>query len=335
MSFMQAHHSLTYGLSSMWPNPPKWIGTLVTVGAVAAAAADFAAGQAASKPLPREDVHDRLAEFYRQKAKEAAGGKERLPSATPVVAAAPGIGVTINVGSPVAVNAPTSRYMLEEGQTNINVDCFSCATGHLAATEKGLERAQEAAEAEGGTCGSRCQKFLQMAVEEPISLLAADWTTDRIKDLPPHQKDVITKYRGEVRAVVTDLVASEQVQAINEAKGLLDESVRFLNAGDGLEHPEVAGRLSQAEANLAAAERLDIDAFDVATANQLRKIRQAVGSKVNSPQDLKSVRTDLKDLTAKVNDSAFSGLDTGALADAHKRVADIRERFTRDRKGAA
>jgi hypothetical protein len=338
MSFMQAHNALSYGLSSMVPNPPKWVGTLVTAAALVAAATDFAAGRAAERPLPRDDTREKLSELYRQKAKEAEEVRQtgRFPSPAPAAAiAAPGVGVTINVAPQLTVSPPTSRYMMEEGQSNINVDCFSCATGHLAATEKGLERALEVARTEGGTCGPRCQKLAQMAVEEPISLLAADWTNDRIRALPPAQKDVITRYRGEVRGVVSDLVGSEQVQALHEAKGLLDESVRFLNAGDGLDHPEVAGRLSQAEADLAAAERLDIDAFDVDTANKLRTIRQAVGSQVNSPEDLKAVRLDLKDLTARINDRTFAGIDTGALADAHRKVADIRERFTRDRKGAA
>jgi hypothetical protein len=262
-----------------------------------------------SKAYQGPTLEEKLADFYYRKAAEL-----KNP-----------VNVTVNVGN------KASRYLMEEGSTNIATDCFACASGHLAATKAAIERAKQSMK--NGTCGDECRKWLNIGAQETAALLAKDWTDEKIQSQPEHKKRVLEKYKAEVREVMTDMLGgSDQAQLINEAAGLIDETLRFTNSGDPLDHPEVDGRLKAAESSLAAAERMDIAAYDTETANKIRSVRQAIGNKVNTPEDLKTVRAQARDLVETVNKRVFENLDNGKIIELRERTSKIYNGFKEDRK---
>jgi hypothetical protein len=310
----------------LWPNAPKWFGGVGVATGLAAAAADFAANKRASRKPPDDTVESKLAQFYNDKANQMTGQT--------VSSAAPGVNVTVNLTNPghPQVQTQTSKYMMEEGNSDIKTDCFSCASAHLAALKASTERAKSEIYKSGGQCGTDCQEWLSLGVKESAALLAKDWTSDRINQLPEHQKNVIETYRSKVRDVMSDMLGgSKQAQALVEADGLLGEAIRFTNAGDGIDHPEVFSRLAEAEANLSAAERLDITAYDPDTANRLRSLRQAVGNKVDSPDALKNVYKQTRDLTDSFNKQVLGNVTPQQIDELSNRTSQIFSGFKRDR----
>jgi len=230
-----------------------------------------------------------------------------------------------------SLSAP-SRYVMEEGNTDINTDCFSCDSAHLAATKAALERAQDAAK--DGTCGADCRKWLNLAADESAALLSWDWTDERISRLPEHQQQVIRPRKQQVERLFQEILGeNHQAVEVNKAKSLLGESIRFVNSGDDINHPEVAGRLKRSEEMLAVAERLDITAFDPDIANKLRKVRQVVGNKIKSPDDIKETYRQAREVAQSVNDQVFSSIDTTKLDSLARRADEVWSGFKRDRVG--
>ncbi len=220
--------------------------------------------------------------------------------------------------------------MMEEGNADIKTDCFSCASAHLAATKAALERARGALD--NGRCGADCKQWLNLAADESAALLSWDWTDERIAQLPDHQRRVIEPRKAQVDALFTDILGgNKQAAEITKGKSLLGESIRFTNADDGVDHPQVYGRLKASEEMLATAERLDITAFDVDTANKLRSVRQAAGSKVDSPDALRATYRAAREVASRVNDQVFTQIDPGQLTALHARADDIWSGFKQDR----
>jgi len=316
-----AHNSIVQGLYSMFPDRPKWLGGVTVATALAAAALDIAAEKYAAKTPPESDLHDRLIAMYNEHADRLSGG---------------GSNVTVNVINQApssAISSTTSarsRYMMEEGNTDINTDCFSCASAHLAATKAALERARGAAR--DGTCGTDCRKWLNLAADESAALLSWDWTDERVSRLPEHQRQVIEPRKRQVEGLFREILGNDhQAVEVNKAKSLLGESIRFVNSGDGIDHPEVAERLKRSEEMLAAAERLDITAFDVDTANRLRRVRQVVGSKIESPDDIKETYRQAREVAQAVNDRVFSSIDTTKLDYLTRQADEAWSGFKQDR----
>lgn len=314
--YSTVHNSIVQGLYSMFPDRPKWLGGVTVVTALAATALDVAADKYAAKTPPESDLHDRLIAMYNEHADRLFGG---------------GQNVTVNVINQASSSSSArSRYMMEEGHTDINTDCFSCASAHLAATKAALERARDAAK--DGTCGADCRKWLNLAADESAALLSWDWTDERVSRLPEHQRQVIEPRKQQVEGLFREILGNDhQAVEVNKAKSLLGESIRFVNSGDGVDHPEVAGRLKRSEEMLAAAERLDITAFDADTANKLRRVRQAVGSKIESPDAVKETYRQAREVAQVVNDRVFSHIDTTRLDDLTKQADEAWSGFKQDR----
>jgi hypothetical protein len=311
MSYSQAQRVLATTIASACPDGmPSWVGWLLGGMSAVAIGLDAWTARQVSKTYQGPTLEEKLADFYYRKAAEF-----KNP-----------VNVTVNVG-----NNQTSRYLMEEGNTDVSTDCFSCASGHLAATKTAIERAKQSMK--NGTCGDECRKWLNIGVQETAALLAKDWTDEKIQSQPEHKKRVLEKYRAEVRDVMTDMLGgNDQAQLINEAAGLIDETLRFTNSGDSLNHPEVDGRLKAAESSLAAAERMDIAAYDTETANKIRSIRQAIGNRVNTPEDLKMVRAQARDLVETVNKRVFERLNNGKISELRERTSKIYNGFKEDRK---
>jgi len=313
--YSTVHNSIVQGLYSMFPDRPKWLGGVTVVTALAATALDVAAEKYAAKTPPENDLHDRLIALYKDHAAKLSGGSN----------------VTVNVINQASSSSSVrSRYMMEEGNTDINTDCFSCASAHLAATKAALERARDAAK--DGTCGADCRKWLNLAADESAALLSWDWTDERISKLPEHQRRVIEPRKRQVEELFREILGNDhQAVEVNKAKSLLGESIRFVNSGDGVDHPEVAERLKRSEEMLAAAERLDITAFDTDTANKLRRVRQAVGNKIEFPDAVKEVYRQAREVAQAVNDRVLSSIDTTRLDDLTKQANEAWSGFKQDR----
>lgn len=317
--YSAAYTALAHSVNMFAPRRGKLVDYALIGTALVAWAVDVAAERYAARPMPESDVHDRVIELYKQRAEEWATQR--------------GPGVTVNVINQASAASIPSRYMMEEGNPDINTDCFSCASAHLAATKAALERARAAAR--DGECGADCRKWLNMAADESAALLSWDWTDERISRLPEHQRRVIQPRKAEVEKLFGDLLAGDtQAVEINKAKSLLGESIRFTNSGDGTDHPEVAGRLKRSEEMLAAAERLDVTAFDVETANRLRRVRQAVGNKVDSPDALKDTWRQAREVAQSVNDRVFSSIDPAVLDDLSRRADAVWNGFKEGRTKA-
>jgi len=312
------HNSIIQGLYSMFPDRPRWLGGVTVATALAATALDIAAERYAAKTPPESDLYDRLIAMYNEHADRLSGSQN----------------VTVNVinqaSSISSTTSARSRYVMEEGNADINTDCFSCASAHLAATKAALERARDAAR--DGTCGADCRKWLNLAADESAALLSWDWTDERVNRLPEHQRQVIEPRKRQVEGLFREILGNDhQAVEVNKAKSLLGESIRFVNSGDGIDHPEVAERLKRSEEMLAAAERLDITAFDADTANKLRRVRQVVGSKIESPDDIKETYRQARDVVQAVNDRVFSSIDTAKLDYLTRQADEAWSGFKQDR----
>lgn len=318
MSYRDAAQALAATVQNTCPgSTPPWLTWGLGGLSAVAIGFDIWTARQLSKKDPEPSLHQQMADIYYQKAAQLSGGKAPAP-----------LNLTVNIGG---APAQTSRYLMEEGNTNTATDCFACASSHLATTKKAVEMAQE--NMQDGKCGDRCRAWLNTGAQETASLLAKDWTDERLAAQPEHKRQVLEKYRSDARGVMADMLGgNEQAALINEAAGLLDESLRFINAGDPLDHPEVDSRLRDAEAALSAAERVDIMTWDTGTANKIRGVRQAVGSKVNTPEDLKQVRSQARDLANSINQQVFSDMSAERITDLNKRTSSIYNGFKRDRQ---
>lgn len=316
MSMQGAHQSIMRGVAAVLPNPPKWFGAVATITGLAAGAADWRISARMQRPLPPDDTAAMLRDYYREArekyAREAAADP---PPADP----------------PTADPPQESRYLREEGH-DTDTDCFSCASAHLAAQEGSLEMAAEAAG--NGSCGPECQEWVALAVEEPAALFSRDWTPERREKWPPEQREVVDRYSPRIRRVMREVIdgpAVDQRLAIVEAAGDLNEAIRFTNAGDPLSHPEVDWRLRRAESRLATAERLDPTVFGPEVGTDLRHLRQDVGSKVSTPEDIADVGRRARTLAQQANAPAVSALTGDKLRAAAAEVAALRADFRADR----
>lgn len=309
MSFSGAHQALAYTAQSIWREPPAWFGYALAGSGVIAGIWDYVAMRRANRPLPPFNQHKVSAQYYGEKAEELRARQQAL-------------------SSPV----PPSRYLMEEGNADIKTDCFSCASGHLAAMEGALTQAAKSAE--DGACGEECAKWLTIATEEPAALLARDWTPEKVKLFPVEQQEVVGRYAPKVRQVMSAVLegpAKTQRENLVEAAALLGESVRFAQAGDGLDHPEVDWRLSRVETLLTTAERASATAFQPEVAQELRHLRQTVGSKINSPEDLAQAADHARRVSWNANQEVFSTLSTDKIVDLLEQAKGIRREFRADR----
>lgn len=225
-----------------------------------------------------------------------------------------------------------SRYLAEEGASP-ETDCFSCATAHLAGMEGALRRAAQEAKKEGG-CGPGCQKWLNIAAQEPAALLSRDWTPEKRSKLPPEQKALLDRYAPMVEAAAKKITPTPEGEGVLRAASLLKESVRFAEAGDGVTHPEVEARRLAAEAELAAAERLRPGTLPPGISQGLRALRREVGSGITSTDRLIEAARRADELSLAVNSEAwrrFRPEDLERLADE---VHRIRSDFAADRRQA-
>lgn len=317
MGYMNAHATTAYAVQQAFPNAPAWVGkaTLVT-GVLAAIAEGFALKQAKRERTTPSEYQD-LAEYYRGKAKELEAEK------APVVAKS-------------AMTSPNSIYLMEEGNTDINTDCFSCASGHLAAIDGSLTQAAKTAR-ESGACDDTCIQELHLAIEESAALFANDWTEEKMAMWPEEQRDVVKKYSPLLQGVVGSILqgeASEQRLNLVEASAELAETVRFARSGDSLDHPEVDLRIRNAEAKLATAERLNPYAFADGVAENLRHLRQDVGSKLSSPEDLRGAVKRARQVSLEANKPHFGQIAPQDIEGLAGRMRTLREEFKADRRKA-
>jgi len=330
VSYTGAYMALARGLAAAVPNPPKWLAYASTGAAMAARAADLAnAWHRRDVPEP-EPVEDRLIRFYQEKAEAL-----RKQQASSVQQASP--------EASQQEGTRTSRYLREEGHS-VDTDCFSCASSHLAGQAAALRQAADEAAREGG-CGPRCQQWVAWAVTEPSALFARDWTPERARAWPADQRAVVERFSPRIRDLqrkVLDGPHADQRAALVEADALLNESVRFVQSGDPLDHPEVDARIRGAEQNLVLAERADVSAFDPDTATELRHLRQDVGSRVTTPAELIEASVRARQLNERVNLPVYAALTPdrlGVMADEAQRVyddfKDERVRYERARRGTA
>lgn len=302
MSFTGAHQSLTYALRAFYPRPPRWLGYVLAGTAIAAAVADLTAYRMARKERRLPDVDEEIARLLRERIESLKREREAKKA--------------------------VSRYLMEEGNPDPDTDCFSCASAHIAGMRASLENAAEAAEKEGG-CGAECRRWLEMAVEEPAALFARDWTEERKQRWPEEQRRVVDEFKPRVEAIQKRILGDERHELVR-ASALLNEAVRFARAGDGIDHPEVRWRLAEAEACLVAAERVDPGTFDPETAQALRRLRQEVSNRVETPDDVVRVAQAARELAKQANSPVFERLTADklrALAEEAKTVhLEFRER---------
>lgn len=332
VNYQAAHHYLLGTLQQAWPNS----GFLRTVGAMSGMLA-FGADVAVSRHYARQrewlpenlSLPDRLAAIYAAEADRIAGRGAVAQSN----AQAQSI-VNVNVGPLAGERPPASRYLLEEG-TQRDVDCFSCATAHFAGTEGSMRRAQHAAEREGG-CGPECQQWLHLAAQEPAALLQRDWSPERIKNFPKEQQEMIGRFTPQLEELRRGLLGGkqggDQRAALVDAAWQLKESTRFTGSGDGIDHPEVEPWVRKAEENLVVGERLRVGAFDRKTSDDLRHLRQFVGSDISDHKTLLQAADRADDVSFAAAAPAYGKLrpeDIGAMAD---RMHALREEFNAQRR---
>jgi len=326
-TYSTAHAQLAQMVTSAFPDRPLVRKALVGT-ALLAALGDYVVTRQYAKRVDAHqqelEIQNKVIELYRQKADELAKTANG-PHAG---------GVSVNVVNVNQVSAKPSRYLMEEGAP-LESDCFSCSSAHIAAIEASLDRARKAAETEGG-CGPECSKWLTLATQESSALFARDWPDDRIQRFPPEQQEVIRKLKPKLERIQRDLLAGdEQRVALINAAAMLKESVRFAQAGDDVDHPEVEVRRQLAEADLAAAERLSVGTFDPDTAQKLRRLRQTVGSGIATPDDLVKAASLADDLARQSAADSFSRLDSAKLDELSQSASSLRQEFIADRKRLA
>lgn len=222
-----------------------------------------------------------------------------------------------------------SRYLAEEGASP-ETDCFSCATAHLAGTEGALRRAAQEAKKEGG-CGPGCQKWLNIAAQEPAAMLLRDWTPEKRQKLPPDQRALLDRYAPKVEEVARKITPAPEGEGVLRAAALLKESVRFAEAGDDIRHPEVESRRLAAEAELAAAERLRPGSLHPNISQSLRQLRRRVGSGITDTRSLVEASRQADELSLAANSQAWRRLTPQDLERLADEVHTIRARFAEDR----
>jgi hypothetical protein len=226
-----------------------------------------------------------------------------------------------------------SKYLREEGASP-DTDCFSCATAHLAGMEGALRRAAKEAEKEGG-CGPNCQRWVHIAAQEPAALFARDWTPEKKQKLPPEQKALLDRYAPRVEETMRKIAPTPEGEGVLRAAALLKESIRFAEAGDDIRHPEVEWRRLNAEAELSAAERLRPGTLPPEVSQNLRRLRQQVGSGITSTQTLVEAARKAEELSLKANAPAWERLDPSELERLADEVHAIRAGFASERRQLA
>jgi hypothetical protein len=238
----------------------------------------------------------------------------------------------LRAGSPVAaVQVPLtgSKYLAEEGASP-DTDCFSCATAHLAGTEGALRRAAQEAKKEGG-CGPDCQKWMNIAAQEPAAMLLRDWTPEKRQKLPPDQRALLDRYAPKVEEIARKITPAPEGEGVLRAAALLKESVRFAEAGDDVRHPEVESRRLAAEAELAAAERLRPGSLHPSISQSLRQVRRRVGSGITDTKSLIEAAKQADELSLNTNSHTWHGMHPRDLERLADEVHTIRARFAEDR----
>jgi len=314
-SYSVAHGHLAQAIRAAFPDKP-WLHRILAVTALASAVADMTVQLHSRRVRPpsEADLHRDLAEFYRQEA-------ERLRAQSPSVV------VHVHTSASPQASSSASAYLREEGAP-IDTDCYSCATGHLAALEGALRRAQHQIE-RTGTCDDECLRWVTLAAQEPSALLARDWSDERISRLPQDQQDLIRQYRARVESVRDRLVGPE-ASAVVDASALLTETTRFTGAGDPIDHPEVSWRLQQAEAALAAAERVTVQ-WDKDTAQSIRRLRQDLGSSIASHEDVQRAAEASNRISRRVLASRARNAKVEDLAKLADEVHELRTSFRQAR----
>ncbi|MHB1670177.1 hypothetical protein [Thiomonas sp.] len=324
--FKSVHATLTQSVAALVPNPPRWVGVALGVGGFASAVADVFLTRQINRPAAdASELYDRIGEVYRKAREGMAGAPVVVSAPATAIAQAP---VTVNiVNSPAA--AP-SKYLAQEGAEDIDTGCLPCGKAHLGAMQGMLERAAQAAQAEGA-CGAECGQWVARAAQEPVALFARDWTPERIAKTPPEHRVVLEKYVPEVRQVQDSLVGGDEVRAsLVRASALLSEATRFAGAGDGIQHPEVQWRLAEAEKDLTVAERARVAGMDPETQQRLRRLRQQAYNAVQTPDDLNRVAAEADAVAAEAQGAYAATLGPAqvqSLADSARR---LRESFRAD-----
>jgi len=303
MNYVYACTALGQALMDAFPNSrfvPKLVG-LLNAGAMVA---DYVVSKQISRIKQQRDeqnIYLKQAELYR---KEADKLKELR-------------------------NGNKSKYLQEEG-ASADVDCFNCATAHIAGMEGALRRAAREAEKEGG-CGPQCQKWIHIAAQEPAALFARDWSKEKLEKLPPESRELINKYASLIEQKMQKIAPTPEGEGVLKASALLKESIRFAEAGDDIRHPEVEWRRLQAEAELASSERLRPGTLPPNISQELRSIRRKVGSGITDTNSLIEAAQKSDQLSLKINSRAwqkFTPKDLEKLADE---VYAIRANFASDR----
>ncbi len=365
-SFANTHHILASRLQETF-NVPQWMKVLIGVSGIATVGIDYVArSQVRQLDEIKQTEFDRdaaVAGVYRKAYEELRQANVAASAASAQAQARSSVIVNVgNVGmdkgeiveadvdveskdmaksdkdgmvfAHSALSSMPSRYLMEEGNPDLNTDCFSCATAHLAATEGSLRRASDAAR-KYGRCSDECQKWLQLALEEQEALFARDWTPERVTNFPPEQQVFVAKYEPQIKALMAGILSGDQVEqreAVASAAAFLKESQRFVNAGDSLDHPEVETRLSVAEMNLATAERIDPSAFDDQVATDLRHLRQRVGSKIVDRDSLADVARTATQVSNRLNAPFWQDISSDRLDELANQAKEIRQNFRADRK---
>lgn len=302
MSYTQAFASVSYALLSAFPKS-EFLRKALGLASAAAVGADFLLSRQIHrlKEMEKErNIYLRQAELYRREA-------DKLK----------------------AMSSGGSRYLAEEGSTP-DTDCFSCATAHLAGMEGALRRAAKEARKEGG-CGPGCQKWVHIAAQEPAALFARDWTKEKYEKLPPEQKALLDKYAPRVEEVMKEIAPTPEGEGVLKAAALLKESIRFAEAGDDIRHPEVEWRRLEAEAELSAAERLRPGTLPPEVAQDLRHLRQHVGSRITSTQELVEAARQADKLSLEINSQSWEGITPERLEELADRLHEIRAEFAAER----
>lgn len=260
--YVQAHQALSATVGAAIPNPPPLV--LWGLGALGAAAfgLEVWSENQANKRYKSENLEQKKAELYYQKAAEMQG--------KPVV--------NVHVHGVTDPAVQPSQYLMKESGKDTNTECFSCSSAHLASIKAGLDKMRENYQKEN-ECGDRCQAWGATTLREGMALLSHDLTDERIQAMSADQQTVAKKYQAQVSELMDKLSGgNDQVLMLNKATGVIGESIRFANEGDSVDHPEVQDRLATAEPLLSGAERFDITAFDPEVAQKLRAARQGSGN---------------------------------------------------------
>ena len=304
MGYTEAVSSLGYALISAFPHS-NVVRKAVSAAGFAAMGADvlFARRLQRLKELEnQQNIYLKQAELYRREANKLA-----------------------------SLGSQTSKYLAEEGASP-DTDCFSCATAHLAGMEGALRRAAREAEKEGH-CGPSCQKWVHIAAQEPAALFARDWTKEKYEKLPPEQRRIIEKYAPAVEEQMKKIAPTPEGEGILRAAALLKESIRFAEAGDNINHPEVEWRRLQAEAELSAAERLNPGTLPAEISQDLRRLRRDVGSNITSVEKLIDAAKRADSLSLTVNSQSWRELSPKDLEAIADNISHIRVSFAADRRG--